>query len=74
MMELLAQIIQAILDTWDIESSELTEVTLFQAIDPGHWFVHVMPDRDYFACVTWLKDYGLSVSTHDYVKMEATTS
>ncbi len=71
-MELLAQIIRAVLDAWEQEPEALTELTLLQGIDPGHWYVHVAPDLGYFACVTWLKNYGMAVSTHDYLEMEGT--
>lgn len=72
MMELLAAIIHALLDAWEMHPSELTDITLFQSVDPGCWYAHVEPDRGYFACITWLKNYGYAVSTHDYIVLEVT--
>ena len=66
-MELIANIIQAVLDAWEILPEQLTAVEIIPVIHaPGEWAVHVEPEMPYWALVSY-RSGEYWVSTHDYI-------
>ena len=65
-MNLLLELIQTLLDTWEMEASQLTEIVIVPCLYEGDMALHVQPEQDYFAMAHYRAGEWW-ISTHDYL-------